>query len=1322
MDPSIVMAYLSKLDVAKTSALAVGILVGLVALVWFLRRVLRKPKIVGIDVAGDGCAFCARVRGWFTGLFDALDYLATRREWRYAQPWILVLGGKGAGKSSLVASSLVFEQHPRPAKARELKATGMQWAFLRRGVLIDADGALACAAEGSEGARDWAKGLDMLDALRPERPLDGVVLCVSARSLRGAKRTERAALAADANRQLGQLQAAVEFMLPVYVVVTQCDDVPGFDAFWRNLAPERRREMFGYSAMPQDQNHAPAEWAETAFDCIGERLREVLVDVAGLSERVDDVDGFFLFPGRFRELRAPLTDWLETVFRTTAWQSGHLFRGLYFTGTVAGAVAGATTGTAAGAATGTVAGAPRDGARDDVAFVDALVADKVLCETALARPTRQGMWSRNGVIRRVQYASIVGLAALLVALGVAGVRVSRQVDTLVTGMHTLKEVVPRVPPPESGECLASEDVYPLLAHVSRVDTRSRRLVIPLSWVDSRLTSRSATVVGNTTVEGVLLPTLSCLLEKRARDLLGASRLTTTAEGAAYSVQRSEFRRLLVESRALEDNLKRYESLSKRAPMMGDDEVLATLAQLSQYAFGEPVPRIVLRRGGVLDDAFRNIGGRPPQPVMPNGLQARMTTAIDARAASLRTALGREVAAGATLLSVLDQGRQPILDNTRRMGTWMTWVQGQWLGSSPERNPCQEIVEANKADVEALIGYYGSSDTLERLLRKFNEAQCYQPELRVLAGMEIAPYGPLFLPGKDGLVLSPGVQVELGGMPALVALPFMQLRSAAPFRCLGGAARWRASEIAEAAGYLDQYEAFAKARKLPSLPEGGRPLYDRLARASLAHAMDDALRRAQQASADIDAETAAAARSDAALAEVGNELARGLPSLQRVLNAHAQLGFADDGAKVRQCARDFAADNLGGVDALADASRLYSPAVPAGGDALYALGSVPVAKDFLARQVARAEVLAGYADPFLSLLAGTTGVDDAWRDTPQTDAFWRNTRTEIDSYTKGKEPSGQVANLDALVIGQLTGMTYQNCGSLLAAYKSPESGNDLFSERRRRLERQVELRCTDRRAADAEAVYGALATRFNRDLAGRYPFAPLDARDANPALVREFFLDYARDRTRIGDALRELQGARWREASAFVESLDRAAAFFDASVSAPEGMAVIGLEATFPAEIARASGASEVTTWRLRVDAMLSEFPNAQKALSWLPGDGVAMELQWADRSGWRPLADPLQPQLQAQGAIARFAFDGPWALLRMIDTHCPPGAGGRTASPLLLRFDVPVQTVAPGADGKPRRDEGRVFMQWRLTGTDPASKAVKPLALPAQFPRSAPTD
>jgi type VI secretion system protein ImpL len=157
MDLASVTASLAKLDVAKTSGLTVAIVIGLVLLAWWLRRMLRKPKIVGIAVPGDGCVFCASVRSRFARLLDALDYLATRREWRYAQPWVLVLGGKGAGKSSLVASVSANERHPKPGKADELKADGMQWSFLRRGVLIDADGALANASEGSDGARAWAR-------------------------------------------------------------------------------------------------------------------------------------------------------------------------------------------------------------------------------------------------------------------------------------------------------------------------------------------------------------------------------------------------------------------------------------------------------------------------------------------------------------------------------------------------------------------------------------------------------------------------------------------------------------------------------------------------------------------------------------------------------------------------------------------------------------------------------------------------------------------------------------------------------------------------------------------------------------------------------------------------------------------------------------------------------------------------------------------------------------------------------------------------------------------------------------------------------------
>lgn len=1298
---------LGNIDLLKTSLAVVGVLVAIVIVAVIVRR-LRSPATL-VPGGKDGkCGICARVWAYIKRFLDAIDYLSTRREWRYEQPWLLVLGEQGAGKSSLIESVSATWRHHPPPHADQLQAQGMQWSYFRYGVLIDGDGKLAAAEPGSDQGKQWNKGLEQLNALRPERALDGIVLCVSARTLLHAKQSQRVALAENVNRQISLLQASVEFMLPAYVVVTQCDDIPGFTAFWQSQDSARHGEMVGYSAIAQDQTLQPSAWAETAFDRIGARMREVQVDVAALSEKIDDVDGFFLFPGHFRSLRDPLAQWLETVFRTTAWQSGYLFRGMYFTGSVA------------------ANGASAEGPRDDVDFVDALVSEKLLREPALARPTRQGIWSRNTLILRMQIAAIAAGIGVFVALGVAGYRVSKQVELIVGAIDSLEKIAPRIPAAGSGECLAREDVYPLLAHVSKIDTRSRYLFIPLSWVDGRLTSGSATVIGRSMVEKVLMPTLSCVLEQRAGELLASTRGVTSAPTSVLSQQREDFRTLIVDARGLEENLLRFKTLSSSSGALEERELISTLDGLLRYAYDEALPPEAWHKGGVLDDAFRDIADVQP-PVMPNGLHARLASAMDARSASLRAALGREVAVGDDLLARLDEGQPPILDNTRRMGFWLAWVQRSWLGSSPERNPCQEIVNANKADVDVLIAYYGDiattgGMTMEDMLQRFSAKQCHQPEMQALGTMTLAPYGPMFVAGKDGLVMAPELQGELSGLPALVALPFMQLTSTRPFACVGAAAEWRSNEIAEAAGYLQQYEAFAKSRKLPKLADGARPLYDTLARASLAHALDDALRRAQRIPPESQADLEAATRTNAQLTKVGDELTRGMDSLKTVLNAYVTYGFSDGGAEVRQCARGFAADNLGGVDALADSSLLYAPTVAVGTDTMFTFGGLPVTKDYLARQVARAEVLAGYADPFLTLLSDTPGVDDAWRDTPQTAAFWRSTRDELDRYTKGKEPAGQVANLDAYFLTQLTGMTYANCASVLAAYTSPEFGNDLFSDRRRKLERQVQLRCTDQRQAQAEALYGALATRFNRDLAGRYPFGESGARDAGLAATRTFFLDYAEQRDSIAAALNAMNNDRWRSAKRFIAELDTAAAFFANNVSAAGDMAVVGLTPVFPAETARAVGSDQMLTWRLDVEGAESVFPNGLKALQWYPGDSVALHLRWAARSQWRPQADPAQPGLSVQDASASFDASGPWALLRFIDTYRLPDTSKKEPDQILLAFTVPVQSQVAGADGKPARSEAKVFMTWQLTGVDAKTQTQKTIALPAQFPRSAPVE
>lgn len=1309
----------SGIDLPRTALLCAGILVALLLLAWLMRR-FKRQKIVKVEGDDGSCGICRWFGQRIERFFSAIDYLATRREWRYAQPWMLVLGQRGAGKSSLIASMSEGLTYRPPPRASELKADGLRWHYLRGGVLIDSDGALASALPGTPEAARWVAGLDALDALRPERALDGAILCVSAGALRLTSRSGREALASEAARQLEQLQIATDFMLPIYVVVTRCDEIPGFSAFWRAVDGERHADMFGYSSDDQDKERTPAEWMAHACDRVAGRLRELQVDAAAHRTGIEDVDRFFLFPWHFQTLREPLGQWLETVFQPTAWQSGHLLRGVYFTGSVE------------------ADGERVEPPREDVDFIDTLVAEKVLREVGLARPTRRGVWSRNRLLRTLQAAMLVSAVAAFAALGVSTWRLHAQTRAISKSLTDLEEVARRIPPPGSDQCLAAADVYPLLAQIGRIDTRSRYPAIPLSWVDDRITTRTAKAIGANSVEEILMPTLACRLEKRAAALLAD---TTLSPGASLAERRAGFRSVVVETRRLESNLARFRLLSESGDQFGEKRILDNLDALALYAFGQALPKTAKRPGGVLDDAFRqplNVAA----PQLRTNVRPTLATRIQDRATLLREAMSVEVGIGDDLIAALDRGEQPILYKTRRLGEWMAWVESEWLGSTAERSPCQAIVQASDRDIRILAAMSAEYETLAPVLEVFGDAQCRRPEMDRLRTMTLSPYGPMFANIDGRLAMAPGLRRELEGLPDLAKQPFMQLRSVADFRCMGSAVAWRAQEIVEAQSYLQQYETFSKSHPAPAeMPAGARPLYQRLALQSLGLAIDDALRRAQQAPPGGDYATDAPTPSDSVLAESGGELARGLDPLLKVFTAYETLGFADGGTRVRQCACDFAADHLGSVNALAETSRLYAPQPPATGDALFAFGSLPVTRDFLQRQVARAEVLGSYAQPFLTLI-DAAGADTAARQAQQTADYWRNTLSEIERYTKGKEPAGQVANLDALFVDQLTGMTYDNCAARLSAYVSPESGNDLFSARRRSLESAVTLRCSDRRGADAARLYEDLAARFNRELGGRYPFADLDSRDANPAAVRAFFVDYLAGRDAVAAAVRGQGGPRWRKAREFLDALDPVAEFFAATLAAPDADAPVGLDAAFPADVGRALGADQLVLWRFSSDTDVAVFPNGLKPLSWYPGEPVALQLRWAARSPWRPMSDPQQPDLRSEGVAATFTAEGAWALLRMIERHRVPGTGQSSKQPLMLRFALPtVHLPADIADeqggakrggkrdakatGKPVAEtpetaQTQVFLRLRLLADDPATKTETELQLPAAFPRAAP--
>ncbi|GLS04979.1 hypothetical protein GCM10007860_21280 [Chitiniphilus shinanonensis] len=1294
--------------------LFIGLLVAaaLVALIagWLIWRARRG---VPISTETGGPAPKRRLRERARGWLDSLDYIATRREWRYQQPWVLLLGEAGAGKSSLVASTSPLLRRDPDYRERRLQAIGTDWHFFNHGVLIDPRGDWACALPNTPEEQSWRALLQQLNDLRPERSLDSLIVLVSARTLLTAGQEELEDLADRVYRQLYQVQQKLEFALPVYVMVTQCDAVQGFSAYWSALrerddeASRKTGQMFGWSAPASAESRTAQEWTEDAFDVLFERLKTLQLDSAAELDHIDRTDEFFLFPRHFQQLQEPLARWLTIVFRSSSWHAGFFFRGMYFSGSVP--------------AEGAV-GQPGD-RREDVSFVDDVIEGKVLAEPLLARRTRNGVWSRNKLIRGMQVAGCVLAGLLTVALAWSAFSLYRQVDLLADSLEEIRIIAKRQ---ETTHCASKDSVYGLLKQLARIDPDLGYWAIPVSLVDTAARRQAAQLIADDAFEQVIMPSVACHLQQRATytfQELGQPDGNTSAR--AYQVALKRLMENLEAVRQLEANIEIFDKVSKPSSLPNTDEK-RMFAHLLEYVYRAPPPAELRHERGAYGEALANVEYDQPL-VLPQAMPTQFARQLEQRAMELRSALDDEVGQGQALLRELLALQEPVLENTNHFTWWLGWVRGEWLRSGGRADPCSSIRTAFGNYVRDLDGQNHEYALLHNSVAKFNDDVCYRPAMDKLVSLQLPPYGLLFTQEGKGYVLNPALLPEMSGLNALLALDYMQVQQPRPFTCRPAMSGWRPTALATATRYAREYQDYARRQGVaPQASAIDRPLFDRLARRQLNSVMDHVMLLAQKPEADQPTLTQVSlqtlSNADQQLSGESEDFSRVVDPLLSVLRLYDQMGFAASRSKVTQCVRDYAGDTLARVDALAGASRLYDPSNGPTDGSFFSLGTTPVTKDYLARQVSRGEVLSGYASPYVVFLKNAAVIDDAQLDNAQTVTYWTNTIDELNRYVQFKEPAGQVGQLDNLFLKQFAALDYANCRKTLADYKSPEFGNDLFSERRRLLEQQVKWRCQDQRKAAAFEAWRDFATRFNRDLSGRYPFGPLTARDAPLGTVKQFFADYEAQRADLEKLLEDIPVEHLEAANRFLAQLDAINAFFKSNLVAGDISQPVQLDVAFRAEVADSPGSEQLVNWTLTSGERMAGYPNRATTLPWPYGQMLVLDLQWADRSMWYPLADGRQDDLQVKGRTASFVSLGEWALLRLIRTHAPRGTLTRDPTDptrLLLEFNVP--TANPGQpDGRTEQRPMRAYLGLKLSGQDPKTRAMTALTLPDAFPRTAP--
>lgn len=410
-----------------------GAIIVAIAVVWLVANLLvsqRRRRADAAIVAGatasadagpDASAEeVAAVRDKLTTALGLLRRARGTRGYLYEQPWYVIIGPPGAGKTTaLLNAGLHF---PLAAEMGQGAVAGIggtrlcDWWFTENAVLIDTAGRYTTQdSDATVDRAGWEGFLDLLRRTRTRQPLNGVLVAISVADIATAPAAERSAHARAIRRRIKELTERLGVRLPVYALFTKADLLAGFTEYFDDLDRDRRGQVWGitFPASRDDAGPVPGFGAE--FQALVTRLGERMLDRLQAERSPDRRALIAGFPAQVASLEAPLSSFLAEAFGGSKLDPAPFLRGVYLT-------SGTQEGTPIDRLTGALSRAfgvdqrrapslrPEQGRSY---FLASLLRDVVFGEAMLVS-ARPGAARRNALIRGGAFAAVLVVTVAIV--------------------------------------------------------------------------------------------------------------------------------------------------------------------------------------------------------------------------------------------------------------------------------------------------------------------------------------------------------------------------------------------------------------------------------------------------------------------------------------------------------------------------------------------------------------------------------------------------------------------------------------------------------------------------------------------------------------------------------------------------------------------------------------------------------------------------------------------------------------------------------------------------------------------------------------------